>query len=108
LERVRTGNATWYYLARIGSIYARLGETEKATEMIRQLERLDTAETIGQHRYATALIYSMMGEKTKAVDNMKSAFRAGFGFTSSRYKDAFEFFALQGYPPFDEFVLPKE
>lgn len=107
LERVRTGNITWYYLARIGSIYARLGEVNKAIEVIRQMEELDTPETIGQYRYATALVYSMLGEQEKAVEHMQQAFRMGFGFTASRYKDAFEFLPLHGYSPFEEFVKPN-
>lgn len=108
LERVRTGNITWYYLARIGSIYARLGQTDQAREVIRQLETLDAQETIGEFRYAVALVYSLLGEKEKAVDHMKRAFRSGFGFTSSRYRDGFEFLPLYGYPPFESFVRPAE
>lgn len=108
LEKIRTGNITWYYLARIGSSYARLGEVHKAIEVIRQMEELDTSETIGQYRYAMALVYSMLGEQEKAVENMQQAFRKGFGFTASRYKDAFEFIPLHGYPPFEEFVKPNE
>ncbi len=108
LEQISAGNVNWYYLARIGCIYARQGDTTQAMETIRNLEQLDTPETIGQFRYAIAMIYSMLGENAQAVNDMKKAFAAGFGFTSSRYKDAFEFLPMQGYPPYDEFVRPRE
>jgi TolB-like protein len=106
-ERLRTGSTAWYDLARIGCIYARLGEVDQAAEIINRLQGLDSPQTIGQYRYAMALVYSTLGEKEKAVAHMKQAFRAGFGFTSSRYKDAFEFLPLSGYPPFEEFVAPN-
>ena len=105
-DQIRSGNAAWYNLARLGSIYARLGEPEKAGDIIRRLEALDTPGTQGRFRYAIALVRSMLGEKVKAVEDMKTAFRAGFGFTSSRYDNAFEFLPLRAYPPFEDFVSP--
>ena len=105
---VESGDEAWYNLARLGSIYARLGERERAEEIIRRLETLDTPGSPGHYRYAIALVRSMLGDKERAVSDLKTAFRAGFGFTSSRYDNAYELLPLHGFPPFEAFVAPVE
>lgn len=54
-----------------------------------------------------AHLYALWGEKEKAVDLVKTAFKNAFPYGPYAYQNDVMLAPLQGYAPFDEFVQPK-
>jgi tetratricopeptide (TPR) repeat protein len=102
--------SSWFWQMRLGSCYAKLDQPKQALDLIGKLETLETDSKYhrGEFRYATACIYAMLGEKERAVQNLKLAYQNGFPFHPGLYQDAFELIPLHGYAPYEEFVKPKD
>lgn len=98
-----------YVMGASGFCRAQLGETETAQQLIEQLKEKLAADPNqrGQYHYAIAAIYSGLGNKEKAVQYLKDAFRHGHRFGIWNYQYSYLFIPLGGYPSFEEFVQPR-
>ena len=85
------------YLAQLGQAFAQVGRTEKAREVLRQLEELSSKRYVSP--YHMAYVYTGLGEDDRAMDRLERAYeeRAGgvFGI-----KGSFLFRSLRGHPRF--------
>ena len=111
LEQAASGAPSWYQRMRLGTIHAKMGNQEAALAIIQQFQELENASIVnlGEREYAQALIYAALGQKEQAMQLIRQAFEAGYGFDFSwRYDHDYEFIPLQDYPPFLEFVKPKD
>ena len=63
-----------YTLGHLGNAYARAGQTDAARKLIARLEQ--DVRTQGFGRYEIALIYSGLGDKTKAFEWLEDAYHA--------------------------------
>lgn len=96
-----------FFLMRTAGCYAKLGQERKALNIVEQLKGMEKPQTYGQLKYTIAQIYAKLGEKEKSVEYLKLADREGMPFLPPYFDGDFELIPLQGYPPFEEFVLPK-
>ena len=95
----------WNYLSRIGCIYAKKGEKEKALEMIEQLKVVPDPGPKGRYSYAIARIYAQLGDKEKAMEYVQKSFNEGFNTADGyRYQNDIDLLPLYNYPPFEKFV----
>lgn len=109
IQKSLTNHGTnWDLLSRLGCIYARLGLPAKAREIIHQIESVKTPYVRGENTYALAEIHAALGEKEKAVDCMKRAYKEGRGMGFGFYAEDFDFLSLVGYEPYEELVKPKD
>lgn len=97
-------------LMRKGICLTKLGKREEAYQLIETIRETETGNLNddGEFQYAIAGIFAALGEKEKAVEALKKAYKKGYSFSINRYKYAFEFIPLHGYEPFEAFVKPKE
>jgi serine/threonine protein kinase/tetratricopeptide (TPR) repeat protein len=89
------------YLAQLGQALARVGRTEEARGMLRQLEALSKQRYVSP--YHMAYVYTGLGEHDRAMDCLERAYeeRSGgiFGIRGS-----FLFAPLRGHPRFKELL----
>jgi tetratricopeptide (TPR) repeat protein len=90
----------------LGVIAARLGEQEKAREIMDELRRLDRPYLRGSNSYWAASIAAQLGERDLAVELIRQALSEGVGVSTLLHTDM-DFEPLHGYPPFEELRRPK-
>jgi tetratricopeptide (TPR) repeat protein len=103
-------DSTWSNLQRLGCIYAKMGQQEEAMNVVKVFQAWDLEDQYdrGENKYAQARVYAALGEREKALELMRQAFKEGVGFNNnSTFEMDYEFIPLQGYPSFEEFVKPK-
>jgi serine/threonine-protein kinase len=94
------------YIARMGSIAARKGNSEEARRISEELGSINRPYMFGRHTYSRACIASLLGEKQIAVDLLQQAMREGFRFGINLIQDQ-DLLPLKDFPPFLEFIKPK-
>jgi tetratricopeptide (TPR) repeat protein len=94
------------YLGYLGVIAARQGNGEEARIISDQLKSIDRPYIWGKHTYWRACIASLLGEKEEAVNLIRDALQKGVSFLRLHADMNLE--PLQGYPPFQELIKPKE
>jgi tetratricopeptide (TPR) repeat protein len=90
----------------LGVIAARLGEEEKAREILEELRELDRPYLRGVNTYWTACIAAQLGERDLAVELIRQALSQGLGVSTNLHTDM-DLEPLHGYPPFEELRRPK-
>jgi len=98
LERavsVAPGNTQW--LAQLGQAYALSGRTDRAREVLRQLE--ERARTSYVSPYLLAFVYTGLGEHERALDLLEQALADRTGAVYG-IKGSFLFAPLRGHPRF--------
>ncbi len=94
-------------LCRKGIVAADLGKVEEARTVMAQLARLPRKDKLGRVSLMQARILSRLGEREQALALLREATSEGQNLGNARHMDvAFE--TMKGYPPFDEFIRPKE
>ncbi len=93
-------------LGALGVIAARLGEQEKAREILEGLRRLDRPYLRGVNTYWAACIAAQLGERDLAVELIQQALSQGVSVSTNLHTDM-DFEPLHGYPPFEELRRPK-
>ena len=84
----------------------RLGEQEKAREILEGLRRLDRPYLRGVNTYWAACIAAQLGEPDLAVELIQQALSQGVSVSTNLHTDM-DFEPLHGYPPFEELRRPK-
>jgi len=103
-----------YYLGRLGCVYARLGKTSKAEEIIGKLmsKESDYLGSIGHENaflyYSIGQIRAVLGEREKAIENLRRSSREGLGHIFEFFHYDMDLESLQGYPPFEAMLLQDE
>ena len=86
-----------------------LGREDEARHILQDFQSDTTPYIRGQNKYQQAKIHAYLGNYELAVNLLKQAFEAGIPFGGRfRYKYDATLKPLHGYPPFEEFVRPKE
>lgn len=98
---------TWIYLMDVGCIYAKMGNEKMAKEFIKKLQERENRYSRGTFKYAQALIYASMDQREEAMRLLRQAFGKGYGFGLWSYDNSYLLVPLHGYPPYEEFVRPK-
>ncbi len=106
-EQLHRKDPQWRWLSKIGCLNVKLGNKDIALSTAAALEKMDLPYPQGRIKYGLAQIHAALGEKEKALDLLKQAFKEGFAFGFYEYDYDFEFLPLFDYPPFQEFVKPK-
>ena len=102
-----TGNAQ-NFLVHLGITYAKMGNQQKALEVVQKMEEQKHQYSFGRFTYNQALIYACMNDKETAMRILQQAFREGYDFNSFwRYGYSYSLVSMHDYPPFEEFVKPK-
>jgi tetratricopeptide (TPR) repeat protein len=94
------------YLGFLGVIAARLGDSEMASDISRQLAAMRLPFLRGGHTEWRARIAAVLGQREEAVRLIWEVFRQG---STEPFLVHFEvdYESLQDYPPFQEFMRPK-
>ena len=97
-------NADALYFAGLSAAW--LGDRATALRMEARLAALKQPYLFGQATEGRAAIVAALGDKGRALDLLRQAYREGhyFGHTAHREPD---FEPLHNYPPFREFLRPK-
>jgi serine/threonine protein kinase/Flp pilus assembly protein TadD len=98
LERAAGSSEAVQWYAQLGHAYAITGQTEKAQEVLRQLERKATESFVAP--YHLAFVYTGLGEFDKAMDLIEQAF-AERGGAVYGIRGSFLFTPLHGFPRFE-------
>jgi adenylate cyclase len=98
LERAAASQETVQWRAQLGHAYAITGRTEKAREVLRELEQKATESFVAP--YHLAFVYTGLGELDKAMDLIEQAF-AERGGAVYGIKGSFLFTPLHGFPRFE-------
>lgn len=106
-EELQKKDPSSYWLSRIGCLNIKLGNKDAALSTLAALEEMQIPFGQADINYSRAQIHAALGEKEKALDLIKQAFKEGYGFDFYSYDNDFEFLPLFDYPPFQEFVKPK-
>jgi TolB-like protein/tetratricopeptide (TPR) repeat protein len=101
-------NTDWEMLSRLGCSFTRMGLLSKAHEIISRIESIKTPFVRGENSYALAEIYAALGEKEKAVEYMKKAFKEGRAIPFGLYEEDADFIPLHGYTSYEEFIRPRD
>jgi tetratricopeptide (TPR) repeat protein len=93
--RLTPGNTL--HLAQLGQAYGEFGQSEKAEEILRQLERMSAERYVSP--YHMAYVYTGLGDLDRAMEQLERAFetRAGSVFG---IKGSFLFTRLRSHPRF--------
>jgi tetratricopeptide (TPR) repeat protein len=93
--------------ARIGMAAAMQGDTAKAVEMLRWLERPVVNWPLrGENTEFRAGIYALLGRRETAVRLLNQAMSEGRAYDSGKHSYP-EYAGLRGYPPFEVWLRPK-
>lgn len=98
-------------LSRMGSVSAILGDTVRARALLRGMARQpnDSAGYDGVNDYYQARILAALGQPAEAVAALEKAVQEGFSFFQPAVFDTDPFLKpLQGYPPFERLIEPKD
>ncbi|MEM7514268.1 MAG: hypothetical protein AAF388_25305, partial [Bacteroidota bacterium] len=95
--------------------HAQQGEEHKAYQKMKELEelgegyltRLHDPFSRGAVSYYKARVYAILGEKEKAVAELRSSLDQGKPFIWLTVTSDLDFASLKGYPPFEELIKPK-
>ena len=91
-----------FVLGLLGQAYAKMGQREKARQILGQLEQMATEHYVSD--YSFALIHLALGEKEKAIDWLERGFREGAGLDLIYIKVDPMLDPLQGEPRFKALV----
>ena len=97
-----------FLLMRLAGCYAHLGEDQEASAIIEQMISMAEPRDGGRSKYNIGKVFAMLGEKEKATQYLRLSHREGYHFSPGAFQNAFELIGLRGYPPFEEFVRPKD
>jgi class 3 adenylate cyclase/tetratricopeptide (TPR) repeat protein len=95
------------YQGYLGTLAARLGEREQATNISVELKQINRPYLYGQHTYWRACIASQLGEQEEAVQLLQESFSQGRRY-SVYLHSTIDFEPLKDYPPYKELLKPKE
>ena len=91
-----------FVLGLVGQTYAKLGQRDKARQILGELEKIATEHYVPG--YSFALIHLALGEKEKAIDWLERGFREGAGLDLIYIKVDPMLDPLQGEPRFKALV----
>ena len=94
------------YLGYTGAAAARMGRLEKARPVIEELYNRDEPYMFGEHLHWCARIYSILGEKKRAVDMLREAHGRGYAYGMEELL-IIDFESLRDYRPYIELMRPK-
>jgi tetratricopeptide (TPR) repeat protein len=94
-------------LGLLGCVAARAGDETEALERSADLAAIDRPKPWGHNTYRRARIAALLGESDDAVDLLRQAVGEGYQHWYEIHHDP-DLASLRGYPPFDEFVRPRE
>ena len=95
------------YETSLGLIAARQGDRTRAMEVSAWLKKLRVPYLFGDNTYNRACIAAILGEEEQAVALLKESFLQGKAFGMGVHRD-FDLESLWNYPPFIEFLKPKD
>jgi tetratricopeptide (TPR) repeat protein len=107
-KEISISGRKWDLLSRLGCTYARLQQPKDARAIVHEIESINDKYVRGENQYALAEIHAALGEKEKAVDCAIRAYQEGRERNLGSYEEDFDFTPLLGYPPFMEFIKPKD
>lgn len=94
------------YQGRLGIFYAKLGNSEKASQILQILGDLEKPYLYGQNIFWQAAIAAQLGEHSRAVSLLYDAQSKGDPFGSWFHRNPF-WQPLRKHPDFIEFIRPK-
>jgi len=94
------------YLGFFGAAAARMGRVEKARRVIDRLYDRKEPYVFGEHLHWCARIYSILGEKKRAVDMLREAFGRGYPYGMNELL-IIDFAFLKDYQPYIELMRPE-
>lgn len=95
------------YKGYLGKLAARRGDREGAEKISEELKNMDRPYLRGRHTYWRACIVSILGERQQAVSLLREAYAQGQHYSPDLYNDM-DLEPLRDYPPFKEFMKPKD
>jgi tetratricopeptide (TPR) repeat protein len=95
------------YLGFLGAIAARLGDRRSATTVDSSLALVQQPFIRGRHTLWRAQIAALLGDRDAAVRLLRQADAEGAIVAIDLHREG-DFESLRDYPPFQEFVKPKE
>jgi len=96
----------WYHKVSLGTLAARLDDTEEARRMANELKNLERKYLFGSHTYNRACIHALLGEYAEAVRLIQESLKQGCRVTVHMHRDM-DLEPLRDYPPFQELLKPK-
>ncbi|MFO7915641.1 MAG: serine/threonine-protein kinase [Candidatus Krumholzibacteriales bacterium] len=94
------------YLGYAGAAAARVGKVDEARRVIDQLYNRKERYMFGANLHWCARIYSILGEKRRAVDLLREAYGRGYGYGMDELL-IIDFEPLRDYQPYIELIRPK-
>ncbi|MEN8249864.1 MAG: tetratricopeptide repeat protein [Bacteroidota bacterium] len=91
-------------LSMVAICHLKTGNQEEVNQIITTFEKRGNPISL----YELARIHSASDQKELAMQYLKEAFEFDYEFTIRRYDNDLFLAPLHGYPPFDEFVKPKD
>jgi DNA-binding winged helix-turn-helix (wHTH) protein/TolB-like protein len=97
-----------FYLGRLGALAARRGDRARALQIAEKLQRDETPYLHGLHTVSSAQIFALLGDKERALALLREAVAQGWVSCAYSYSHSMDLESLQGYPPFEELIKPKD
>jgi tetratricopeptide (TPR) repeat protein len=94
------------YAGMLGLLAAQRGERTEALRISERLRRLERPYLLGENTLMRARIAAWLGEKSTAVDLLRTAFAQGVWHDIAVHRDM-DLALLRGYPPFEELIKAK-
>lgn len=94
------------YMAYLGQIAARMGDTASARAISNKLERITGGRAGAEATYGRTRIAALLGERQRAVELLRDALTQGFP-QGLHIHNSPDFETLRDYEPFLELVRPK-
>jgi Flp pilus assembly protein TadD len=91
-----------YFRANLGAIAAHQGNRAEAERTLSWL-----ANRPGHSEIARARITGLLGDRERAVELLRQAEQRSMPFTRDLHWDT-DFDSLRGYPPYEEWIRPKD
>lgn len=99
-----TGNVV--YLGYLGTSAARLGQTDQARQIARELQKMQRPYLFGLNTFWSGCIYGLLGEREQAVTLLREAFAQGYWYSTYPLSNI-DLEPLRDYPPFQELMRPE-
>jgi tetratricopeptide (TPR) repeat protein/TolB-like protein len=93
-------------LGLLGVLEARVGNTDEASRIAKELLTSDDEHSLAERSYWRACIAAQLGQLDEAVRLLRRAFSEGHPFSDEFHRDI-NLEPLWGHPPFQELIRPK-
>ena len=108
-QRVENGPDNYYARGHLAFMYANTGDSVKVRHMLDYFESIPVGKyDFGNIYYYQGVVHALLGHKEEAMKYLRKAFADGYMFGYHSYSDDFRLRTLFDYPPFQEFVKPRD